>query len=131
MLSSGMCVNFFLRLPWGENSINLIYFRDNFTEFLTGNGEKTSESAKAVSFGECFPDGSVVKNLPANAGNAGSIPGSGRSPGKGNGNPLQYFCLGNPIDREPGWGNSPRGLKRVGRSDQCTETLLSITSPDP
>jgi len=37
-----------------------------------------------------FPDGSVVKNVPANAGDTGSIPGSGRSPGEGNGNPLQY-----------------------------------------
>ena len=46
------------------------------------------------------PGGSVVKNLPANAGEAGSIPGPGRSPGEGNGNPLQYSCLGNPIDRE-------------------------------
>ena len=42
----------------------------------------------------------MVKNLPASAGDAGSIPGSGRSPGEGNGNPLQYFCLGNPVDRE-------------------------------
>ena len=41
----------------------------------------------------------VVKNLPANAGNTGPIPGSGRSPGEGNGNPLQYSCLGNPMDR--------------------------------
>ena len=45
------------------------------------------------------PGGSLVKNLPANAGNAGLIPGSGRSPGEGNGNPLQYSCLGNPVDR--------------------------------
>ena len=46
-----------------------------------------------------FPGGSVVKNLPANAGDAGPIPGSGRSSGGGNGNPLQYSCLGNPMDR--------------------------------
>ena len=39
------------------------------------------------------------KKLVCNAGNLGSIPGSGRSPGKGNGNPLQYSCLGNPKDR--------------------------------
>ena len=46
--------------------------------------------------------GSVVKNLPASArdaGDMGSIPGSGRSPGGGNGNPLQYSCLENPTDR--------------------------------
>ena len=45
----------------------------------------------------------VVKNLPASAGDirdSGSIPGLGRSPGEGNGNPLQYSCLENPMDRE-------------------------------
>jgi len=46
-----------------------------------------------------FPGGPVVKNLPANSGDIGSIPGSGRSPVEGNGNPLQYSCLGNPMDR--------------------------------
>ena len=46
-----------------------------------------------------FPSGSVVKNLPADAGGAGSIPGLGRSPGEGTGKPLQYSCLGNPMDR--------------------------------
>ena len=40
-----------------------------------------------------FPGGSVIKNPPANVGNAGSIPGLGKSPGEGNGNPLQYVCL--------------------------------------
>ena len=43
--------------------------------------------------------GSVVKNLPTSAGDSGSISGSGKSPGKGNGNPLQYSCLGNSMDR--------------------------------
>ena len=43
--------------------------------------------------------GSVVKNPPANASDSGLIPGSGRSPGEGNGNPLQYSCLENPMDR--------------------------------
>ena len=45
----------------------------------------------------------MVKNLLANAGNTGLIPGSGRSPGEGNGNPLQYSCLGNPMDRGACW----------------------------
>ena len=45
-----------------------------------------------------FPGGSVAKNPPANAGDTGLIPGSGRSPGEGNGNPLQYCCLGNHMD---------------------------------
>ena len=47
-----------------------------------------------------FPDGSVVMNSPANAGDMGSIPGWGRSPGEGNDNPLWYSCLGIPMDRE-------------------------------
>ena len=50
-----------------------------------------------------FSGGSVVKNLPANAGDMGSIPGSGRSPGEGNDNPLQYSCLGNPMNRGAWW----------------------------
>ena len=45
----------------------------------------------------------MVKNPCANAGDAGSIPGSGRSPGEGNGNPLQYSRLGNPMDRGALW----------------------------
>ena len=51
---------------------------------------------------EGFPGGSVVKNLPSNVTDvrdAGSIPGSGRSPGGGHGNALQYSCLENPLDR--------------------------------
>ena len=50
-----------------------------------------------------FAGGSLVKNLPANAGGMVSIPGSGRSPGEGNGNPLQYSCLRNPMDRGAWW----------------------------
>ena len=50
-----------------------------------------------------FPGGPLVKNLSADAEDAGSIPGSGRSPGEGNGNPLQYSCLGNPMDRGVLW----------------------------
>ena len=47
----------------------------------------------------CFPHDLVAKNLPANAGDAGLIPGSRRSPGEGNDNPLQYSCLESPVDR--------------------------------
>ena len=50
-----------------------------------------------------FPGGTVVKNPPANAGDSGSIPGSGRSPREGNGNPLQYSCLENPMNGESWW----------------------------
>ena len=46
-----------------------------------------------------FPDGSIVKNPPANAEEVVSVPGWGRSPGEGNGNPLQYSSLGNAMKR--------------------------------
>ena len=58
----------------------------------------------------------VVKNLPANAGDAkdaGSIPGSGRSPGVGNGNTLQHSCLDSSIDREAWWA-AVQGSQTVG-----------------
>ena len=57
-----------------------------------------------------FSGGLVVKNLPANAKDSGSIPGSGRSPGEGNGNPLQYCCLEILYTEVPG---SSRDYKRV------------------
>ena len=55
----------------------------------------------------------VAKNLPANAGDLGSIPGLGRSSGEGNGNPLQYACLENPMDRGAWWAT----VHRVAESD--------------
>ena len=52
---------------------------------------------------EGSPGHSMVKNLPANAGDTGSVSGSGRSPGEGNSNLCQYSFLGNPMDREAWW----------------------------
>ena len=66
-----------------------------------------------------FPGGSVVKNLPANAGAMGSIPGLGRYPGKGNGYPLQYSCLENPMDREACAGEGD-GLQSTGLQKSWT-----------
>ena len=57
----------------------------------------------------------MIKNLPTNAGDTGdevSIPGLGRSPGEGNGNPLQYSCLGNPMDKGAWWATVHRVAKR-------------------
>ena len=65
-----------------------------------------------------FPGGSMVKNPPANAGDTGSIPGSGRSPGEGDGNPLQYSCLGNLMDRGAWWATVHSVAKgQTGLSD--------------
>ena len=63
----------------------------------------------------------AAKNLPANAGDIrdmGSISGSGRSPGEGNGNTLQYSCLENPMDREAWWAT----VHRVTESDMTEAT---------
>ena len=54
----------------------------------------------------------MVKNLPANARDLGLIPGSGRSPGEENGNPLQYSCLGNPMERGA-WQVTVYGVAKV------------------
>ena len=67
----------------------------------------------------------MVKNPPANAGEVrdeGSIPGSGRSPGEGNGNPLQYSCLENPMDRGA-WRATVHKVSRVGHN--------LVTKPPP
>ena len=57
------------------------------------------------------PGGAVVKNLIVNAGDVGLIPGLGRSPGEGNGNPLQYSSLGNPMDRGA-WQATAHGVTK-------------------
>ena len=66
---------------------------------------------------EGFLGGSVVKNPPANAGDGDSIPGSGRPPGGGNGNPLEYSCLGNPMDRG-GWQATVHGVAKESDTTQ-------------
>ena len=58
-----------------------------------------------------FPGGSDYKESAYNAGDQGSIPGSGRSPGEGNGNPLQYSCLENSMDRGA-WGVTVHGVTK-------------------
>ena len=62
-----------------------------------------------------FPGSSVVKNSPANVGDAGLIPGLGRSSGEGNDNPFQFSCLGNPMNKEA-WQTTIHGVARVGHS---------------
>ena len=70
-----------------------------------------------------FSGGSVVKNPPASAGDMGSIPWSRRSPGEGNGNPLQYSCLGNPTDRGAWWAT----VHGISKESGMTEWLNNIS----
>ena len=71
-----------------------------------------------------FPSSLVVKNLPANAGDASSIPGSGRSSGEGNGSPLPYYCLKNPMDRGAWRSTTPGVAKRWTRLSNWAHTRL-------
>ena len=73
------------------------------------------------------PGGSVAKNLPASAGDVGLIPGAGWSPGEGNGNPLQYSCLGNPMDRGAGRLQSTGSQKSQMRLTKQQDWDLNTT----
>ena len=66
----------------------------------------------------------MVKNPPANAGDPSSVPGSGRSPGKGNANPLEYSCQENPMNREAWWATVHR-VARV-RHDLVTKQSVFV-----
>ena len=68
-----------------------------------------------------FPGGSVVKNFPANEGDVGLIPGLGRSPAEGNGNPLQYSCLENSMDRGV-WQDPIHGIAKESDMTEHTHT---------
>ena len=70
-----------------------------------------------------FPCGSEVKASACNAGDLGSTPGSGRSPGEGNGNPLQCSCLENPMDRGAWWATVHGVAKSRTRLSDFTFTL--------
>ena len=75
----------------------------------------------------------VVKNPPANAGDtrgAGSIPGLGRSPRGGNGNPLQYFCLENSLGRGPRWATIHGATKSQTSLSNWAHTYISITATE-
>ena len=71
-----------------------------------------------------FPGGSEVKASASNVEDLGSIPGSGRSPGEGNGNPLQSSCLENPIDRGAWWATVHGVAKSQTRLSDFTFTFI-------
>ena len=81
---------------------------------------QTHKRATTMPWGGVFPGGSDGQESACNAGNLGSIPGTGRSPGEGNGNPLQYFWPENPMDRGA-WRATVHGVARVGHD--------SVTKP--
>ena len=74
-----------------------------------------------------FPGGSEVKASAYNVGDLGSIPGSGRSPGEGNGNPLQYSCLENPMDGGAWWATVHGVTKSWTQLSDFTHSLINIS----
>ena len=74
-----------------------------------------------------FPDGSDSKESACNVGDLGSIPGLGRSPGGGHGNPLQYSCLENPMVRGP-WQATAHGVAKSQTRLRATNTFTSSLS---
>ena len=78
-----------------------------------------------------FPCGSMVQNPPDNAGDMHLIPGSGRSPGGGNGNPLQYSCLESPTMDKVAWRATAhlvaKSPKQLSRHAWQTQSLLSVS----
>ena len=97
---SGSQPSFILNLPWCSHTLLL-----------------------GLSINVCpmyFSGGSVVKNLPANTGDAGSTPGSGRSPGVGNDNPLQYSRVENPIDTGAWQATVQWGCKEPNATEQLS-----------
>ena len=88
---------------------------------------------RANFLGKDFPGGSDGKNSPANAGdtrNSGLISGSGRSPGEGNGNPLQYSCLGSPMDKGA-WRATVHGIaKSLGKANRTIKFHRNSASVD-
>ena len=65
----------------------------------------------------------MIRNPPANAGDMGSNPVTGRSPGEGNGNSLQYSCLENPMDRGAWWAVVQGGVKESNMTERLTLSL--------
>ena len=73
-----------------------------------------------------FVGGTVVNNLPANAGVSGLMPGLGRSPGEGNGNLLQYSCLENSMDRGAWQATVHGGLKESDTTEQLNMSVRLV-----
>ena len=96
-----------LYIEWINNKV-LLCSTENYIQYATISHNRKEHVKEEficmyAKLNQGFPDGSVVKTLPANAGDTGSVSESGRSPGEGHDNPFQYSCLENPMGREAWW----------------------------
>ena len=129
------CINFCWTAKWTSH----IYSWESLGQHKDQTSQSWRKLTLCILWKKCysFPGGSVSKDTAWNAGDLGSILGSGRFPGEGNCNPLQYSCLGDPMD----WGawlatNSPWGCKSWTRLSDYTKSLerlilnLELWPPD-
>ena len=98
---------------WASNYVNQVIY-SWLNHFFYDLKHKLTDRRRVLQPWD-FPGGSGVKNPPASGGDEGLILGWGRCPGGGNGNPLEYSCLGNPMDRGA-WQAAVRGIARVRHS---------------
>ena len=101
------------------DSLNKVQFICT-VEFYVASMKEATIKRRGHSYTRGFPAGSEVKASACNAGDLGSIPGSGRSPGEENGNPLQYSCLENPMDGGAWWATVHRVAKSWTRLNDFT-----------
>ena len=115
------------KIPWRRERLPTpVFWPGEFHRLYNLWGHKESDSTERLSL---FPGGSVVKNPSSNArdtGDLGSIPGWGRSPRRGDGNPLQYYCLKNPMDRGA-WQATVHGIPELDTTEHThTQTHISM-----
>ena len=107
------------RIPWTEESGRL--------QSMGSQRVRHDWATKHSTWEMSFPGSSDSKESACNAGAQGSVHGLGRSPGKGNGNPLQYSCLENPMDRGAWWLQSTVGCQRVRHNWATNTTYYLLT----
>ena len=119
------------KIPWRRERLPTpVFWPGEFHRLYNLWGHKESDSTERLSL-SLFPGGSVVKNPSANArdrGDLGSIPGWGRVPRRGDGNPLQYYCLKNPMDRGA-WQATVHGIPESDTTEHThthTQTHVSL-----
>ena len=119
-----LCPSFF-QVWWKNNWL----WMGNFLRGSTPGHYENSHLKLTTALWRGFPGGSVIKNSPVNAGDACLTPGWGRSPGKGNVNPLEYSCLEIPHGQRSLVGCSPRGHKRVWHGLATKQQLPFMWAP--
>ena len=111
-----LCLSFYLSVS--------LHFSVSLSHTHTTTRKLTKILIEAVSDRWGFPGGSDGKESTCSAGDPGSIPGLGRSPGEGNGHPPQYSCLENPVDRGAWQAKVNRGSKELDTTEGLTHFLI-------